>query len=73
MFDLVCVVFITELSTCFILITGFAVIMDKLMHESIIKKTCMKMFLSRWNGNPVLPDGLVYEGVSETPLQVSYL
>ena len=31
------------------------------------------MFLLRWHGNPVLPDGLVYEGVSEMPLQVSYL
>ena len=31
------------------------------------------MFLLRWYGNPVLPDGLVYEGVNETPLQVSYL
>ena len=31
------------------------------------------MFLFRWSGNPVLPDGLVYEGVSEAPLQVSCL
>ena len=28
------------------------------------------MFLFSWSGNPVLPDGLVYEGVSEAPLQV---
>jgi len=27
--------------------------------------------LLRWNGNPILPDGLIYEGVSETPLKVS--
>ncbi|KAJ7371090.1 Indoleamine 2,3-dioxygenase 2 [Desmophyllum pertusum] len=26
---------------------------------------------SRWHGNPVLPDGLIYEGVSERPLQYS--
>ena len=25
----------------------------------------------RWNGNPILPHGLIYEGVSETPLKVS--
>ena len=33
----------------------------------------MKMFLFSWSGNPVLPDGLVYEGVSEAPLQVRNL
>ena len=27
--------------------------------------------LLRWNGNPILPHGLIYEGVSETPLKVS--
>ena len=27
----------------------------------------------RWHGNPALPDGLIYEGVSEQPLQVRLL
>ena len=27
--------------------------------------------LLRWDGNPNLPHGLIYEGVSETPLKVS--
>jgi len=31
----------------------------------------LRPFLAGWYGNPVLPDGLVYEGVSETPLQYS--
>ena len=28
-------------------------------------------YLRRWDGNPNLPHGLIYEGVSETPLKVS--
>ena len=29
------------------------------------------LHVSRWHGNPALPDGLIYEGVSDTPLHVS--
>ena len=33
----VCIAFLTELSACFILTTGFGVILDKLKHKSVIK------------------------------------
>ncbi|KAL9956821.1 hypothetical protein ACROYT_G038362 [Oculina patagonica] len=29
----------------------------------------LRPFLAGWHGNPALPDGLIYEGVSERPLQ----
>ncbi|XP_067044910.1 indoleamine 2,3-dioxygenase 2-like isoform X2 [Acropora muricata] len=31
----------------------------------------VRKYLSGWNGNPILPHGLIYEGVSETPLKYS--
>ncbi|KAJ7382623.1 Indoleamine 2,3-dioxygenase 2 [Desmophyllum pertusum] len=31
----------------------------------------LRPYLAGWHGNPVLPDGLIYEGVSERPLQYS--
>ncbi|XP_068760536.1 indoleamine 2,3-dioxygenase 2-like [Montipora capricornis] len=31
----------------------------------------LRPYLSGWNGNPTLPDGLLYEGVSKTPLKYS--
>ncbi|XP_012695157.2 indoleamine 2,3-dioxygenase 2-like isoform X2 [Clupea harengus] len=46
----------------------------RLMHNHVDPKLfhgTFRIYLSGWRDNPMLPDGLWYEGVSEEPLQLS--